>query len=277
MFYKSGGSKLEINLFQNSKLNKDFARSDNYINKRNFTLDTSIEDLKQHLSVDCDTPEFNAFVNEVVTALKSERECVEYVGGLSDNHFSLELLGVEKNSKDYMVLVDFSNSIDYALHLLSHCKMENVRTIPNYASISSAILNGKTRKIEDFTYSVFMRCDPALTRYMCELYWDVNRNSTESERNSENLLKKFIIIFYTKILEQIRVVKAYIMSYLHDLDDNFKYKSKTYAASLGTTEHPMENTEITLKMEGFDDYKIPLQVFKRYEYIDKLTKVKEEG
>ena len=71
---------------------------------------------------------------------------------------------------------------------------------------------------------------------MCELYWDVNRNSTESERNSENLLKKFIIIFYTKILEQIRVVKAYIMSYLHDLDDNFKYKSKTYAASLGTTE-----------------------------------------
>jgi len=39
----------------------------------------------------------------------------------------------------------------------------------------------------------------------------------------------------------------------------------------------MENTEITLKMEGFDDYKIPLQVFKRYEYIDKLTKVKEEG
>ena len=114
---------MEINLFQNSKLNKDFARSDNYINKRNFTLDTSIEDLKQHLSVDCDTPEFNAFVNEVVTALKSERECVEYVGSLSDNHFSLELLGVEKNSKDYMVLVDFSNSIDYALHLLSHCKM----------------------------------------------------------------------------------------------------------------------------------------------------------
>ena len=71
--------------------------------------------------------------------------------------------------------------------------------------------------------------------------------------------------------------QAYIMSYLHDLDDNFKYKSKTYAASLGTTEHPMENTEITLKMEGFDDYKIPLQVFKRYEYLDKLTKVKEEG
>ena len=86
-----------------------------------------------------------------------------------------------------------------------------------------------------------------------------------------------LVSFYTKILEQIRVVKAYIMSYLHDLDDNFKYKSKTYAASLGTTEHPMENTEITLKMEGFDDYKIPLQVFKRYEYIDKLTKVKEEG
>ena len=120
-----------------------------------------IEELKQHLNVNCNKPEFIKFRNEVVKAACSERDCEEFVGSYSDNHFSLELLGLEKNSKKYMVLVDFSESLDYILHLLSHCDMENIRAIPNYTEVSKAFLNGDMDALAKETYSIFIQCDPA--------------------------------------------------------------------------------------------------------------------
>ena len=92
-----------IDLFHDDKLNKEFSRADNYINKRSFTLNADIEELKQHLNVNCNKPEFIKFRNEVVKAACSERDCEEFVGSYSDNHFSLELLGLEKNSKKYII------------------------------------------------------------------------------------------------------------------------------------------------------------------------------
>ena len=150
-----------IDLFHDDKLNKEFSRADNYINKRSFTLNADIEELKQHLNVNCNKPEFIKFRNEVVKAACSERDCEEFVGSYSDNHFSLELLGLEKNSKKYMVLVDFSESLDYILHLLSHCDMENIRAIPNYTEVSKAFLNGDMDALAKETYSIFIQCDPA--------------------------------------------------------------------------------------------------------------------
>ena len=162
-----------IDLFHDDKLNKEFSRADNYINKRSFTLNADIEELKQHLNVNCNKPEFIKFRNEVVKAACSERDCEEFVGSYSDNHFSLELLGLEKNSKKYMVLVDFSERLDYILHLLSHCDMENIRAIPNYTEVSKAFLNGDMDALAKETYSIFIQCDPALTKYMSDLYLEV--------------------------------------------------------------------------------------------------------
>ena len=59
-----------IDLFHDDKLNKEFSRADNYINKRSFTLNADIEELKQHLNVNCNKPEFIKFRNEVVKAVK---------------------------------------------------------------------------------------------------------------------------------------------------------------------------------------------------------------
>ena len=55
-----------IDLFHDDKLNKEFSRADNYINKRSFTLNADIEELKQHLNVNCSKPAFIKFSNEVV-------------------------------------------------------------------------------------------------------------------------------------------------------------------------------------------------------------------
>ena len=40
--------RVVIDLFHDDKLNKEFSRADNYINKRSFTLNADIEELKQH-------------------------------------------------------------------------------------------------------------------------------------------------------------------------------------------------------------------------------------
>ena len=167
-----------------------------------------------------------------------------------------------------MVLVDFSESLDYILHLLSHCDMENIRAIPNYTEVSKAFLNGDMDALAKETYSIFIQCDPALTKYMSDLYLEVLYTYSDNE----NLLNWYIIIFYKKILEQTRAAKAYIMSYIRKFDNNFRYKSKTYAASLGTTETEITDTNLLLKVDGFDDYNLPLHVYKKYEYLEELEK-----
>ena len=93
-----------------------------------------------------------------------------------------------------------------------------------------------------------------------------------SYSDNENLLNRYIIIFYKKILEQTRAAKAYIMSYIRKFDNNFRYKSKTYAASLGTTETEITDTNLLLKVDGFDHYNLPLHVYKKYEYLEELEK-----
>ena len=257
-----------IDLFGNDKLNKEFSRADNYINKRSFTLNANITELKQYLSADCSNPEFIKFRDEVIKEVCSERECEKFVGSFSDNHFNLELLGLEKNSRKYMVLVDFSESLDYILHLLSHCDMKNVRAIPNYKEISKAFLNGDMDTLAKETYTNFIKCDPALTKYMVDLYLEI----LYSYSDNENLLNKYIVIFYKKILEQTKAAKAYIMTYLRSFDSDFRYKSKTYAASLGTTNTKITDTNLLLKVNGYDDYSLPLQVYTKYEYLKKLEK-----
>ena len=117
-----------------------------------------------------------------------------------------------------------------------------------------------------------MQCDPALTRYMIDLCWEIAHTYSDSKRTSEILLNRYIIIFYKKILEQTKAAKAYIMTYLRSFDSSFRYKSKTYAASLGTTESEITDTNLLLKVDGFDDYTLPLRIYKKYEYLEKLEK-----
>ena len=193
-----------IDLFHDDKLNKEFSRADNYINKRSFTLNADIEELKQHLNVNCNKPEFIKFRNEVVKAACSERDCEEFVGSYSDNHFSLELLGLEKNSKKYMVLVDFSESLDYILHLLSHCDMENIRAIPNYTEVSKAFLNGDMDALAKETYSIFIQCDPALTKYMSDLYLEVLYTYSDNENYKNNWSVRFSGSMYEKLYEWLQ-------------------------------------------------------------------------
>ena len=193
-----------MNLFHDDKLNKEFSRADNYINKRSFTLNADIEELKQHLNVNCNKPEFIKFRNEVVKAACSERDCEEFVGSYSDNHFSLELLGLEKNSKKYMVLVDFSESLDYILHLLSHCDMENIRAIPNYTEVSKAFLNGDMDALAKETYSIFIQCDPALTKYMSDLYLEVLYTYSDNENYKNNWSVRFSGSMYEKLYEWLQ-------------------------------------------------------------------------
>ena len=62
-----------IDLFHDDKLNKEFSRADNYINKRSFTLNADIEELKQHLNVNCkDTGDLVAFMYDHCVACAEE-------------------------------------------------------------------------------------------------------------------------------------------------------------------------------------------------------------
>lgn len=259
-----------IDLFNNAALNKEFTRADNYVNQRKFIYGVAKGDIQKHLSVTNPNQAFLKYKQEVVEALSQNRNYIKMCGGSCDNLFSLELLGIEKNSQQYMILADLGNCLDYILHLLSGCSMQNIRNIPNYEAVSNAILNNQFDKLHDITYSILMGIDPDLDRYFEQLYWKINEELDVQNRTDKVILQKFIVVFHSQLLRKLQVVKAYIMAFLRSKDETFRYKSKTFAASLGTSAYRLQDTEVTLTNTNCEDYKITLQTFGKYEYIQYL-------
>lgn len=265
-----------IDLFSNIKLTKDFTRADNYVNQRKFILDDSVDAIKSHFEIECKNKAFLDFKNEVYAALMSQRYYSHLGKSYCDNLFTLELLGVEKNSKKYVILLDFSDCLDYIIHLLTNCSIDNIRNIPNYSIISRAFLNNDFTELGDTTWDVLMNKDPILDKYLENLYWELSDGCEDAVKTDELLLRKFIFHFHSRLLEQVKVVKAYIMAYLRTIDSTFLYKSNSYAASIGTSSNYLEDTELLLKNNGSPDYKINLQIFQRFGYLEKLIEKEEK-
>lgn len=265
-----------IDLFKDRKILKDFQRSDNYVSQRDFVLDEDVNKIVEHLSIDCNTEPFLKFKQEALTALQTQHSYIKMGQSSCDSHFSLELLGVGKNCEQYLILLDFSECLDYVLHLMSKCSTESVRRIPNYAAISRALLNNDFQNVNEVTYSVLMGIDPLLDKYLEDLYWEISDDCDDLVKTDELLLRRFLVSFYSKLLEQAQVIKAYIMVFLRQFDTTFRYRSKSFAASLGTSSKRYEDLNLILKNDGYEDYHIKLQVFEKYEYIKFLTEKESE-
>lgn len=260
-----------VNLFENNTILKDCARADRYVHNRTFSLNTTPEDVEKHLaSVESDSKQFIKFRDNTLQLLHLKRKYSELGGYYCDNMFNLELLGLDKNSKKYMILVDFSEALDYVLHRLSHCKMENIKSIENYSLLSRCLLNNDMSEIEHLNFSVFMNIDKELDQYLVDLYTEVENSYSDPYRTEDKLLERYITVFYNRLLGEIDGLKAYIMRYLREENDSLRYKSKSFAASVGTLDVVPVDNVLILKDNSYEDYTLNLGVFEKYEYVNSL-------
>lgn len=145
----------------------------------------------------------------LLSLAREPRKYVEIGGSGRDNLYELETLGIAEFSKNYVMIMDFSLALDYVLHRLYKCKMEDIRKIEDYDLISSAILNCSFDNVDsNFTFQRLMSVSD-------ELAMAVARLSEKAKENTSLPINKqvswMVYQFYKDILSELNRVKFYAM------------------------------------------------------------------
>lgn len=244
---------LRIDLFNDTLIVNSLEQQSRQVESRKFELQLSLDPVK----------ELNESVFKAAVALSTlPRTYVARGGGSEDNLFLLETLGVGKYCKKYTVILDFSLALDYVLHRLSGCNINNVHKLANYEFMSKCIMNLKFDKLGGYTFSSFFDLDDNLTRYLNNL---LSKSATEyTEENT--IIQDFILQFYTAITKEVADIKDYCFMYLQRSHvGNFSYRSKSYAASVASSSVEF-NEEIELISAEHEAYSIPIRSYLAYEY-----------
>lgn len=247
---------LLVNLFSDSSVLSDFARYSKQITKRQFSLAkdlTPVQDI-------CSNKEFIDKINKLST---QRREYAQIGDSFSDNLFPLELLGVGKDCREYTVVIDLSDSLDYILHLLTHCDIKKVRSMPNYSEVSSHIMNLEYEKLGNLKFGSLLSLDEKLVEYVQTLV------ATASEKcNVERaVIEETVFLFYKNVSEMASRVKEYCILYLKEQYEKgtIVYRSKSYSAVVATSIIPID-LELQLHYDSYSDYSLKVKSYKVYEY-----------
>lgn len=183
----------------------------------------------------------------------------------SDNMFIFEACGLEKGSADNTVVLDFSESLDYVLHILSNCDMENIRKLDNYSAVSRAIMNMDFDNLATVSLGSLMRLDEKLKKYCIGIL----HKATAEESNEDVILKKLLFTFFKNVLSTTALIRDYCALTLRDSTENhYIYRSKSYAAAVLACNAAVDE-ELLLKSDEYGDYSVHIRSYKKFEYLEK--------
>ena len=123
---------MQIDLFSDSMMTRTNNRSVKQIEKRSFSLDVTLATIETKFKELLPEEEFALFRRSVYESINVKREYTGIGTNFCDNKLYLEYLGIGKYAKDYTVIVDLSNCLDYILHRLTGCDPNKIRNIENY-------------------------------------------------------------------------------------------------------------------------------------------------
>ena len=250
-----------ITLFDNQKLINEATRLTKQIQTKKFTC-VSLDYCLNELQVDSN--KVQEVTDSIEPYLNKEREYCQIGNAASDNLFFMEALGLDINARDYIVILDFSERLDYVLHRLCKCSMEAIRKMPNYSRVSKAVLNLDKDNLADISLANFYGLDNKLDEFLDSYLLSVSDNIYGIESIAETITSNFLY----DVLNELARIKDYCVIALADAkkqDAKFIYKSKNFSSVLATSERPVaEDLEIT--SEGYDTCVISVQSYARMEY-----------
>lgn len=151
-----------------------------------------------------------------------------------DSHYVLEKLGLLTASRKYIIEIDISDCLDLILSILSGCKSENVRKMPNYSDVSRILLSAD---LDNFNISLggFLGLDDNLDRYLLSI----------SQVEESNYIETLLSEVYRVESDIIKYVGVYLQS-CHQMVFRSVNKSKI----LLTTNENFEQQDLILEFES---------------------------
>lgn len=255
-----------INLFKSEQVIKNSNQLGKQIMTRGIQVEKNLKRLDEIVS---DNPEFQRFKNECFSLEKTSRVYENILSNSYDSHFSLEMLGVAKYARQYTIVVDFSDALDFLLSVLSDSDPENIRKIINYDRISRNILRFELGECEDVSISELFNADRNLVRWLDELTY----NQRESIRtvDLQDAAYSILFSFYTELQKTLEETKDYVGTYLQKIGlRKAVYRSKGKTAIVVSSDDPLEEGEPLELAYGERKITLPCYSFKPFEYAELL-------
>lgn len=188
---------MHVALFEDDNIMKDLPRNFGKLKSNPCTLFT--DDTKYIRKVLEPSGISGINLNRV---LEGSRKYTSILGLEYDSHYFVEKLGLSKASREYIIEIDMSTSLDLAFYLLTHSSIENIRKINDYNQISKALLR-LDKHFLDIPVSKLMGVDEYLDEYL---------EDKLSIGGEEYCLEMLLRTILTKIGDILKYIGFYLQS-----------------------------------------------------------------
>lgn len=253
---------LQIDLFKSRKYTAECLKNSKKVEIRKFSLEANLDHLDKEFPY-TDKMVLDDYKHHLLALAEKGRQYT-YVGQCgSDNLYELETLGVGKYCKEYTVIIDFSNALDYILHRSFGCNLNDIHKIKQYMHVSQSMLNYDFSKTADMNFGILFDISPELNEHLATYL----KQAEESNIGVDARMPTVVYRFYTEILSNLSSVKDYVITYLHAKQPkgSFVYRSKNFSSVLASSDYPIEET-LELVQDGFETYTVKAHSYRQFEY-----------
>lgn len=256
-----------IKCFEQITTQNEGHRKGKQIQSRAFILEGNLDFLNDY---EFDTQEFKDFKERCYIAASMPERKYNNILGSCDSHYELEILGLGKYTKRYVIVIDFADCLDIILAKLTGCSIEAVRELDDYAKVSKDMLTFKLEDSETVPLSSIIGLDQKIKTWFTSLIY-ANRNSDDSN-DLKDTVYNVLYEFYSCVVSTLEDIKDYVAGSL-SISTNTVYRSKSYSSIILTSDSPFPDDCITIEIASKGKiYKKDIKVYtlQKGEYAEKV-------
>lgn len=211
--------------------------------QKHFSLQENLDFLSDF---DYDSAEYRDFKERCYKASVLTKHELKKAFPSCDILYELELLGVERYSKQFTIAIDFVNCLDLILAVLTGCSMESVQALDNYEKVSRDMLTFRLEDSETVPLSSIIELDPKIKIWFTALIY-ANRDKDDS-MDLKDTVYNVLYEFYSAVMDLLEKIKNYVGGVLSDAE-GIVYRSKSYSSIILSADSPFPDEYITLEFE----------------------------
>lgn len=268
---------MQVDLFNNTLLSRA-KRQIGQISTRGYEMATRERNMERMQKYFSSEEDFKNYRNYIRALIKEGRHYDTLGFARSDSLFDVESLGIANNGQNFMMIADFSYSLDYIMHRLCGCKLEDIRAIKDYDRISKAVMNYDIDSISDIPLARLISASDKVEKYLV----DIVKRSNSMDIVEEDKLSWVAYTFYKDIISLAGYIKFYTTvvvcdSFLNLFGKKGVIRSTSFSKIAATVDqrfddiitiHDTENAQI-------EDYDIVYRSYGAYEYLGEVITLNE--
>lgn len=232
-----------IKCFSDPRFVKEGNRKGEQMMQKHFTLSENLDFLSD---IDYGTKEYKEFKERCYKASVLKKHKLKTAFPSCDALYELELLGIERYSKQYTIAIDFVDCLDFILAALTGCSIESVQALEDYKKVSRDMLTFRLEDSETVPLSSIVELDINIKLWFTGLIFE-NRSKDDSS-DLKDTVYSVLYEFYSAVMGLLERIKNYVGGVLSDAD-GIVYRSKSYSSIILSADSPFPDECITLEIE----------------------------